>query len=534
MAPCTTTGTTWEICGHSIYQHQPTCKHRGNRCTKNSLLQPGTCPSCTQIGYYPSANPPRLPSHLSARGNKSEPKTPTKIKKEPKDEQENKALVKQQPSMHPDDYLKSEFEKHKKALTEQAGNANAGKGGNGGLSNVGLFGRDIKEENKGDNGGNGGNGLFGGAIKEDKHGKDYFLEFHIKQLQEKLEDARLREAEKNVQIGNLQAQVGMLRERPIRPSYAPTTSTRTPSEEFENPYQGANSIARPGHPVEIDPALQKAPIDVREQIRGNRAHVNSGNQNIESQVQSQGQGSAIAKVGEGAPQRALSQQIQDLRTQVINNNKVNNFQGHNEAQSKTLAKDENSAPKQAFNTLQGPGFRHQTDKYLNGNCAQNEAQALHLARQVQHNSQVEGQPQFSTQPPASTTPALISESQVETRQLQAISALEGSKKQLFDIAAISFSSQLAIKLITLKDAVNLGNLDPWFDRQVVHTFKCARELNFGEMIKGYRQFVDWMGNELDKTDPDKLMEEGVYLALKDCEKMVQILIDVEAVLSASR
>lgn len=46
--------------------------------------------------------------------------------------------------------------------------------------------------------------------------KDFFYETHIKQLEQKLEKARLREAEKSVEITNLKTQVGVLAETSVR------------------------------------------------------------------------------------------------------------------------------------------------------------------------------------------------------------------------------------------------------------------------------------------------------------------------------
>ena len=45
------------------------------------------------------------------------------------------------------------------------------------------------------NGNNGVMGFFGGQCKEIETGKEYFLQFHIKQIEEKLDQAELREAE---------------------------------------------------------------------------------------------------------------------------------------------------------------------------------------------------------------------------------------------------------------------------------------------------------------------------------------------------
>ncbi|PMD41220.1 hypothetical protein L207DRAFT_527871 [Hyaloscypha variabilis F] len=514
---CTTTGTTWETCGHSIYQHQPWCKHPGN-CTKNSLLQQGTCPSCTQIDYYPTAEPPVLPSHLRANGSNSESKTAVKIKKEPEDDKENMALVKKETPMLPDDYLKSEYEKHKKELAEQSGNMNMSKGEAGGSA---LFGRAM--ENKGESSGTLGSGLFGTAAKEEKNGKEYFLELQIKQLEEKLEAARLREVEKSVKIGNLQAQVVMLRDTPTQRGYASGSSTVTRSSEFQSP--NFARITGSGPYAENALPTAKPFIDVRESIKGNRENANKGSQ-VGHWPDMRAQNGGPINDGQHASQSKASLPNQGPRPQVVKNGKPETVPPPKQGQTPTLPRDEKSAPKQAFNALEGPVFRHQADEYLNGPVTQAAGGAPDLATPVQHsntNANTQLQPyvesQVSAQAPADGA-------QIGAPQPQAPSAAEEAiKKQLFDVAAISFSSQLTIKLLTLKDAVKMDHLDEWFDKQVKHNFKCAQELNFSKLVDGYRNFVDWIGNNIN------VEEEDINSALKDCESMVQVLIDVEAILS---
>jgi hypothetical protein len=278
----------------------------------------------------------------------------------------------------------------------------------------------------------------------------------------------------------------------------------------------------------IAPPLAKPFIDVREQIKGNRANTTNGSQVGGWPFKLRAKDGGSINDGQRVPQTSNTLQNQGFRPQVANNKKVEKVPPPNQSQAPTLPRDEKSAPKQAFDTIQGPVFRHQADEYLNGPFTQAAGGAPDLATLVQHsNNQANTQlqpyveAQVNVQVPADGV-------QIEGQQLQAPSAADETiKKQLFDIAAISFSSQLTIKLLTLKDAVKMDHLDEWFDKQVKHNFKCAQELNFSKLVDGYRNFVDWIGNNINVEE-----EEDINSALKDCESMVQVLIDVEAILSA--
>lgn len=170
---------------------------------------------------------------------------------------------------------------------------------------------------------------------------------------------------------------------------------------------------------------------------------------------------------------------------------------------------------------------------LKGQLLQVGVNALQAVSQVQQNRvQVNVHPQLNSQPHLNTTPAPNNESHANEQQL-VIHAPATNQKQLFDIAGISFASQLVVKIITLKDAINIDALDYWFDGQVVDTFKCAQELNFGKMVAHYKDFVDFIGAELAKAHREKMQEEKVLTALKECEIMVQILMDAEAIIAAS-
>jgi hypothetical protein len=486
MPPCATTGTTWVICGHSIYQHQPSCKRASSRCTKRSTIQPGLCPSCTQLDFYSSAAPPQLPS--LARASDSEPMTPVKIKKEPVDENENSALVKMEQPMDPDEYLRSEYEKHKKALTERA---LVGKSGNGNASSEGS----------------GVNGLLGGAIKEEKNGKEYSLEFHIKQLEAKLEQAELREAEKNVEIGNLQTQVGMLRDPPTQRGYVMTMSAATLStsmDEFantaESPFKqvagpeerelllramDAERIRTNGAQVldrfQQERKLAQQQIEVREQIRANRAAAGG-----QAQVSGQGHGNS---------------QVQ-ANAQPHPHPHTNN--GNAAANIDWRLRVEREKAEQQLSRQQS---QENGGQECNGN---------------QHNSQV----QLDAQAQAHDNDQV----QVSGQQRQVTPEFGGSKEKLLHIAAITFTAPMVTKVANLKSALASPRLEVWFDKQIKYTFECAGEPDFGKMVKGFRDFVDFVGVEL-QTSEEKMGNVEVMKALRECEEFVQVVVDVEYLLS---
>jgi hypothetical protein len=73
-------------------------------------------------------------------------------------------------------------------------------------------------------------------------------------------------------------------------------------------------------------------------------------------------------------------------------------------------------------------------------------------------------------------------------------------------------------------------LEVWFDKQIKYTFECAGEPDFGKMVKGFRDFVDFVGVEL-QTSEEKMGDREVMEALKKCEEFVQVVVDVEYLLS---
>lgn len=409
--------------------------------------------------------------------------TPVKIKKEPVDENENRALVKMEPPMDPDEYLRSEYEKHKKALAERAlvgksGNANAsseGSGVNADSRGNGLLGRETKEEN----------------------GKEYSFELHIKQLEAKLEQAELREAEKNVEIGNLQAQVGMLRDPPTQRGYAMTMSPATVSTSMdelanmtESPFK---QVVRPEereillramdaerirvngaqvlNKIQQERKLVQQQIEVREQIRANRAAAGgqaqvSGQGHDNSQVQANAQpdphennGNATANI--------------DWRLRV----------GREKAEQQLS--------------------RQQSQENGGQECNGNP-----------HNAQAHGNDQV----------------QVSDQQRQVTPEFGGSKEKLLHIAAITFTAPMVTKVANLKSALASSRLEVWFDKQIKYTFECAGEPDFGKMVKGFRDFVDFVGVEL-QTSEEKTGDREVVEALKECEEFVQVVVDVEYLLS---
>jgi len=325
--PCTTTGTTWSLCGHSIYQHQPTCRHPGSRCTKTSTLQPGICPSCTALEYHPSPVPAPLPNSVNANPASPKDHDEVRVKSEPREE-------------------------------KQA---------------AGIAGRGEEA---------GGSG-----------GRDYFFELHIKQLEEKLEAARIREVENNVEISSLKAQVGMLLERPVGDGYQVSSSGVTRS------------------------VVNDTPRRVKEQGYGA----------VERNKGRGGQGWGSGEEGNGVKSRGFgtSEQVNDKLREVT--------------------------PEKG-----GDG-----------------------------------------------------------------------KEKYGHIAAISFTASIVSKVQKLKSAIQPSKLEEWFDRQIKYTFECAGEGDFGKMVSGYRDFVDFIGVELKGS---KNLEGDIYGVLKECEEFVQQLIDVEELL----
>jgi hypothetical protein len=342
----------------------------------------------------------------------SAPITPVKlakIKKEP--ESENRAPVKIAIT-DPDEYLKSEYEKHKKVLAEKtkaeryAESALAEK-----MQEVRNTSKALKERTDNEhNAGKAVKEVFGGPVKGADKGKEYFLEFHIKQLEEKLDQARLREAENNVEIRNLKAQVGML----IEKSEKHTLSEATPS-------------------VFTD-FTSRADEDLRQrclQLEGEIA------QNVLGSQQDQGQ--------------------------------VNGQQ--------------NQAGKQQVNQ--------------------------------------EDQQDQSVQP-------TIDASQVNNKQRQVTPELGDSKEKVAHIAAITFTAPIVTLVTKLKSAIAPSELEEWFDKQITYTFKCAGEGNFEKMVNGYRDFVDYIGDETRGTEKES--DEKFKEVLRECEELVCVVFEVDEML----
>jgi len=259
MPACTTTGSTWALCGHSIYQHHPTCKHPGSRCTKKSTLVEGTCPSCTQIAYWAPPVPPALPEHLSAKGIESTPITPAKtvkVKEEPASS--TRALDKLE-AMDPDQYLRSEYEKHQAALAAKS-------------RSEGNKGKEVMKLNES----NEFKETLGGPSKESDTENEYFLHLHIKQLEERLEQSRLKEAEKNVTIQNLMDQVNMLI---MAKSQEHALSDSTPADVSENSGPADREFRR----------MQKEKETLQAQLDDLKSKVSSVQANLQMQVYGQGQ-----------------------------------------------------------------------------------------------------------------------------------------------------------------------------------------------------------------------------------------------------
>ena len=463
--------------------------------------------------------------------------TPIKIKKEPVDENENRALVKMEQPMDPDEYLRSEYEKHKKALAERAlaeksDNANAGSEASGV------------------------NGLFGGAIKEEENGEEDSFIFRIKQLEAKLKQAVLKEVEKKVEIRNLQAQVGMLRDPPTQRGYAMTMSAATLStstDEFanidESPFKqvagpeerelllramDAEKIRANGAQVldkiQQERKLEQQQIEVREQIRANRAAAGGqaqGHDNSQVPAFAQPQandGEAVAnldllrmetyKAQQMVQQQLASQQGQAMGAQESSGKQVNS-QVHLGAQPHPHTNNGNATANIDWRLrvdrkkVEQQLSRQQSQENGGQECSGNPHNS-----QVQLSAQAHGNDQV----------------QVSGQQRQVTPEFGGSKEKLFHIAAITFTAPMVTKVANLKSALASSRLEVWFDKQIKYTFECAGEPDFSKMVKGFRDFVDFVGVEL-QTSEEKMGDEQVMKALKECEEFVQVVVDVEYLLS---
>ena len=371
---------------------------------------------------------------------------------------------------------------------------------------------------------------FSGA-KNDEDGKNSFLESQIQKLEKKLEDARLREAEKNVQIGNLQAQVGFLRDTPTETSFAISGSTT--SSQFESYSQLGSPVAAHAQPIKAESSRANPMIDVREQIRGNRVQVNNGYQASGPQAQNS------TPVGAHVNQAERDRQLHSVNHRKIHRPRVK--QADKIPSLKEVIANERReamrAQQQKDNDLEADMFHHQVgdapDVHLYPDvleAARNlqragSTQQTHIKSVTQENSQLGAKVQSNDQ-------VLPDGASVDALQATVALAVDPTKKQMLDVAAISFSSQLAVKLMNLKDALNINSLDIWFDRQIAHNFKCSQELNFNKMVTSYKDFIDWIGVQLEKKSVAKLEEENVNSALKECENMVQTLMDVESIIAA--
>lgn len=364
------------------------------------------------MDYYSSPVPPELPSHLSAKANDSTPITPAKpikIKKEP--ESENRVPVKIEIA-DPDEYLKSEYEKHKKELAEKAnaesyaGSALAEK-----MHEVRNTSKALKERTENErNAIKAVKEVFGGPTKEIDKGKEYFLEFHIKQLQEKLDQARLREAENDVEIRNLKAQVGML----IAQSEKLALSEATPSVFTDCPSRADEDLCQRHLQLE----------------------------------------------------REISQKL--LAGQQ--------GQGHGKGQQNQVGEQQANGQRQ-----QGQSVKPK----VNGSIP-------------------------------------------NSKQRQVTPELGDSKEKVAYIVAITFTAPIVSLVTKLKSAIAPSELEEWFDKQVIFTFKCAGEGNFEKMVNSYRDFVDYIGNETQGTEKDG--DENFKKVLRECEEFVNVVFDVDEML----
>ena len=115
------------------------------------------------------------------------------------------------------------------------------------------------------------NGVKESASKESDMGNEYFLHLHIKQLEEKLEHARVKEAEKNVDIQNLRAQVDMLI---TAQSQEHALSDSTPADVSESPDPADRELRR----------MQKEKEILKAQLDDLKSKVSSAQANLQMQV----------------------------------------------------------------------------------------------------------------------------------------------------------------------------------------------------------------------------------------------------------
>jgi hypothetical protein len=294
---------------------------------------PGICPSCTQLEFHPSPVPEELPDRETEAGD---------------------------------------------GVGNEAGD---GYGDGDGRDGVKIK---VEENEEGKAGLAEGIGSGSGS-----GGKDYFFKMHIRQLEEKLNAARLREAENNVEISALRAQVGLL-------------------------------------------------------IEGSK----SGEQGYQTEV-------TRSSVTEG-PMR-----IEEAREQ-----------GYNVVER---------------NGVQTWGLLEQGNGALSASAEQVNAKLREVT------------------PDRNVT----------------------AKEKFAHIAAISFTAPIISKVLKLKSVIHPSDLEQWFDKQIKYTFECAGEGDFGKMIRGYRDFVDFIGVELNGV---KYLEVEAKKVLGECEEFVQVVIDVEEAL----
>ncbi len=192
------------------------------------------------------------------------------MKKEP--DSETRVLAKME-ALDPDQYLRSMYEEHKSALTA--------KGESEQKATKALPENVENEESKGKevlriSGNNEVKEVFGGPSKEVDSGKEYFLQFHINQLEQKLDHARLREAENNVEIRNLKERVEMLI---MAQSVEHALSYSTPTDASE-----ATELSQ----------MQKEKETLQSQLNDLKSEVSAAQANLQMQVHGQGQTSGQA------------------------------------------------------------------------------------------------------------------------------------------------------------------------------------------------------------------------------------------------
>jgi hypothetical protein len=68
-------------------------------------------------------------------------------------------------------------------------------------------------------------------------------------------------------------------------------------------------------------------------------------------------------------------------------------------------------------------------------------------------------------------------------------------------------------------------------RSYIHSsVRSTSEPNFIKMVQGYRDFIDYIATEL-QNKGENIDDEDVMQVLKECDEFVQVLVDIDYMLS---